>query len=73
MQVPNGTEPGARRSERPVSVLHPSQIFYGNLLQFGKKSSFHGLVKDPVDEGVIAYGQAPECHLTFVKGELQMV
>ena len=32
MQVPNGMRSGVWRSKRPpVSMLHPSQMFYGNL------------------------------------------
>ena len=40
MQVQSGTGPGVRMSERPlVAFYYLSEMLYGNLSHFGKRSS----------------------------------
>ena len=80
MQVPNGTGPGVRirRSKHPpVSMLHPSQMFYGNLSQVSKRSisvkrSLIG-IKSNRWRVIIVFGQATECHSAFVGEELRII
>ena len=60
-----------------VGMLHPLQMFYGNLLQLGKKSNLvKRLISNRVKnwcnvlsmERVTVYGHPPECHVTFGRG-----
>ena len=77
LQIPNGTGPGVRRSKRPLLVSHPLHMFYGNLVQLGKKSnsvirSRSVMVKNWRNvlsmEGVTVCGHHPECRVTFGRG-----
>ena len=57
----------------PVSMLHLSQMIYGNLIirwkvKFGDNVLMWSNVWSV--EGVSVYGQASECHITFVIGSL---
>ena len=60
----------------PIGIPHKSQMLYETFRnsvrgQFGNKVIFWCQVWSV--DGVIVYGQATECNLTFVRGELHIV
>ena len=75
LQIPYGTRPEELASS--VGMPHPLHMFYGNLVQLGKKSnsvirSRSVIVKNWCNvlsmEGVTVCGHHPECRVTFGRG-----
>ena len=71
MQVPKETEPGVRRSKRPLSACHTRCKCSMETTQ----NSVKGRVRYKVwSVGVvIVYGQVTECQTTFVRGKHHIV
>ena len=78
MQVPKWDRTRCpEESASPVGMPHPLNMFYGNLVQLGKKSNLvirsgSVMVKNWCNvlsmEGVTVCGHHPECRVTFGRG-----
>ena len=71
MQVPDGTGPGVRRSNRPLLASRIRCNVLRKHPKFGNKCA--NLCNVWSIEGVIVYGHVPECPVTFGRGRLHNV